>query len=501
MTIADLQFSRAAATAVLLGGADSHRFLDKRVLLTGDIAALSTPNGSEMARSAVQLLMRFCRNVSVAVPILLPVLAGDLRADGARFAWDSEPKFVSPDDGFDGYDAILSIGATVRPDLPWTAITSNGWLIRVSSGAKAIEGDCRQTNAVGALAAASFGVCEVFKRLIQLKPDLGEPLDGVTFSLWDYEFGSESTGPVLVEKMAADLMLNGAGAIGSAVVHLLARLRLAGRITVVDAQDYGDENWGTCLDLEREQVGDPKAVVAAARLGPALVARPFKAIVDDVRKVELGKNVPWPQVVINGLDKIDARHQAQGVWPDIAIDGALDADLQVRVSAHPWPGDVACLICTFKSPPGETAEAAAARVTGLSKASVADQERVLTEADVLTAAPERREGLRAKLGQRICSIVSEEIARSMSEAEVEKGFSPSVPFAACFSACMMVTELVRYLTHGEIRIRPSFQMSMLHGPENGQLLNDRRHPDCYCTRYGKYIDNHRQKRSREDKAA
>jgi len=501
MTGADLHFSRAAATAALLGGADSHRFMDKKVLLTGDRAVLSSANGAEMARSALQLLMRSCSNVSVAVPHLLPGLAGDLRVDGARFAWDSEPTFVSPDDGYNGYDAILSIGPDVRPDLPWTAITSNGWLVRVSSGATAIVGDCDQPNAVGALAAASIGVCEVFKRLIRLRPDLGELLDGVTFSLWDYEFAATAPGPALRERMAADLMLNGAGAIGSAAIHLLARLPLGGRITIVDNQDYGDENWGTCLDLERGQVGDPKAEVAAARVSPRLVPRPFKAMVDDVRTGELGQSVPWPKVVLNGLDKIDPRHHAQRIWPDIAIDGALDADLQVRVSAHPWPADVACLICTFKSPPGESAEAAAARVTGLSAASVANQDRDLTEADIEAAVQEKRDGLRTRLGEKICSIVSEEIAQSMSEAEVEEGFSPSVPFAACFSACMMVTELVRYLTDGEVRIRPSFQMSMLHGPENGQQLNDRRHADCYCVRYGKHIDDHRRERSQQEKAA
>ena len=501
MTAADMQFSRAAATAALLGGPDSHRFLDKSVLLTGDIAVLSTANGVEMARSALQLLMRSCRKVSVAVPHLLPGLAGDLRADGARFAWDTEPTFVSPDDGYDGYDAILSIGPDVRPGLPWTAITSNGWLVRVSSGPTAIASDCDQPNAVGALAAASIGVCEVFKRLIRLKPELGEPLDGVTFSLWDYEFGAVAPGPVLGERMVADLMLNGAGAIGSAVIHLLARLPVGGRITVVDNQDYGDENWGTCLDLERGPPDPPKAKTAAARLPHRLAADPFRATVDDIRKSELGQSVPWPKVVLNGLDKIDPRHHAQRIWPDIAIDGALDADLQVRVSAHPWRADVACLICTFKSPPGESAEAAAARVTGLSAASVADQDRELTETDIEAAAPQKRDALRARLGEKICSIVSEEIARSMSEAEVAEGFSPSVPFAACFSACMMVTELVRFLTEGEAQIRPSFQMSMLHGPETGQRLNDRRHADCYCVRYGKQIDDYRRKRIQQERAA
>lgn len=61
--------------------------------------------------------------------------------------------------------AILNVGTGVRPHLPWTAINSNGWVARVSSGPTALPADTDQSNPLAALMAASFGVTEVFKRV------------------------------------------------------------------------------------------------------------------------------------------------------------------------------------------------------------------------------------------------------------------------------------------------------------------------------------------------
>ena len=95
------------------------------------------------------------------------------------------------------FDAILSVGTAVKPGLPWTTINSNGWLARVSSGTRGLPADVAMENPVGALAAASLGVGEVFKRLIKLKPERGEMLDGFSFSLRSYRAGETDCGPAL----------------------------------------------------------------------------------------------------------------------------------------------------------------------------------------------------------------------------------------------------------------------------------------------------------------
>lgn len=477
--IDDLHRSRTVATVAALATGEEHRFTSKRVLLTGDREALLTANGADMARDALQLLMRISHIVDVALPPLTGSLRADLASDSERFAWDIVPQIVANDCDMTGYDAILSIGSTMRDDLPWTAVTASGWIASVTSGTRGIPSDCTRTNPITALAAASLGVCEVFKRLVDLRPELGELLDGAALSLWDYSLGGVD-GPDVPARLEAALMLNGAGAIGSAIAHLLARLPHVGELTVVDKQDYGPENWGTCLDLERSQVGKPKAEIVACRLQRGGNVHGLRSTIKAAAMNHLGTAAHWPDIILNGLDGIDARHEAQDIWPDLVIDGALDADLQVRVSAHQWSSDRACLRCLYQHPPGETAVVEQMRVTGLSLSSLQNLARPLTEEDIAAADPARQADLRPQLGKPVCSIVSEEMARAMSQSQQVEGFSPSVPFAACFSASLVVTELVRYLVTGEVQVRPLWQVSMLMGPGTAQLLADKRHAGCLC---------------------
>lgn len=494
--------SRVEATIAALAADGAARarsgFAGRRVLLTGDTGALETMNGLEMARSALQLLMRLGVHIDIALPA--GPLVTQLAEDGLQYAWDDQPKLVAGDPSFGVYDAVLSVGATLRPELPWTAITASGWLARVSSGATAIEPDCDRFNPVAALAAASLGVCDVFKRLIDVRPERGQLLDGVTLSLWDHEVGG-SAGPDLPPSLDANVMIDGAGAIGSAIVHVMALLPLQGHVTLVDKQSYGEENWGTCLDLERRQVGEAKADVAAARLCDTVTAKPYEMTIKAAAATKLGQEVPWPNILLNGLDGIDARHEAQDVWPDMVIDGALDADLQVRVSAHPWDSGTACLRCLYRHPPGkEDSKVAAARMTGLAIESLDQQDRVPTDRDIALAEPRARTALvNAKQNnQKICSVVND--IQSMSQAQQPKGFSPSVPFAASFSACLVVTEFIRFVTTGAVGVHPLFQLSLLQGPENAQLLPDVRHADCTCTTQRALIERYRASRSTNPEA-
>ena len=74
-----------------------------------------------------------------------------------------------------------------------------------------------------------------------------------------------------------------------------------------------------------------------------------------------------------------------------------------------------------------------------------DAEGIVTEADVDSAPAERQEWLRERIGQKVCSVVSEGVARQISMDEQRKGFAPSVPFVATMSACMVVGELVKFV--------------------------------------------------------
>jgi hypothetical protein len=57
-------------------------------------------------------------------------------------------------------------------------------------------------------------------------------------------------------------------------------------------------------------------------------------------------------------------------------------------------------------------------------------------------AHEKREFLKTKLGNPICSVVQEAMAQQISAEQLEQVFQPSVPFVTCFSVCMVVSEAI-----------------------------------------------------------
>src|ERR1700722_8394617 len=71
MTMGDeLRYSRPQKTAEALGelAEDRHRFLEKKVLLTGEEACLVTSNGEGCLLDALRLLVRISRNLTVRLP-------------------------------------------------------------------------------------------------------------------------------------------------------------------------------------------------------------------------------------------------------------------------------------------------------------------------------------------------------------------------------------------------------------------------------------------------
>lgn len=470
------EFSRIAATAATLGddAADRHRFLDKHVLLTGEADFLQTANGHHSLLAALYLLPRICANVAVALP------EGDLldeaRAVAARIAFRQQIRFVLPGSEADSFDSILSVGTRVHPGRPWTVFHNDGWLARVSSGFD-LRTPIGRTNPISALAAASLGVADTFKRLLGLRPSRGQLCDGLSWSLATYGVDADDVGPELPDNLPLDLLLGGAGAIGNGILFLLSRLPLRGRVLVVDAQKFGPENLGTCMLMGAEDLGTPKVVLAERLLGGDVVAKGFHEPLESFIR-RLGSEMPYPKTIVGALDNIDGRHSLQDLWPDLMLDGAIGPFL-CQASRHPIEGDVACARCLFRHPAGERAEVVASRATGLAIDRAAMPDAIVEAADVAAAPPAKRDWLAGQLGKPICSVVSEATTRELSKAKRD-GFEPSVPFVATLASSMVVAELVKAATHVDSVIEPRFQFDVLRGPATGQLLPQERRRDCIC---------------------
>jgi len=484
-----LSRSRVVATVESLGhdAADAHRFAEKRVLLTGEAPVLATPNGRMCLLSSLRLLVRISRDVTVALPGGLDALDEECRDVAEAIAFGGRPvRFVPAfGRGVGDYDAVLSVGTLARPGEPWTVIHADGWLARVSSGGRDLPTPRGLANPIAALAAACLGVGEVFKRLIELKPERGVLLDGVSWSLYSYALTEQETGPALPVEIPTDLLLVGAGAIGNGLIYLLGELPCRGRASIVDSQKYGEENLGTCLLIGPAEVGADKALFGERVLGGRLVVKGFVEKLD-LFAARLGCEVPYPNVVLAGLDNIEARHAVQDIWPDLAIDGAIGTFL-CQVGRHPFEDDVGCLRCVFREPPGEAAEVRGGRASGLTTTRAAAAETVVAEGDVLTAPPEKRAWLAERVGRPVCSVVQEAIAAEISSAPTMR-FSPSVPFVACLSACMVASEFVKAAAGWQTVAEPRVQLDLLRGPASMMTIEQTRRRTCVCVERRRNIE-------------
>jgi hypothetical protein len=474
-----LEHSRIIATANSLGAmaGDCHSFTDKAVLLIGDYEVLATRNGSECFLCCVRLLMRMVTKLTICLPKSGPLADAVLR-EVDRIAGDAKPEVKVGDSvELSGFDAILCVGTTGKSGLPWTVVNSNGWLVRVSSLGQSISAECSQWNPIGALGAACFGVAEVFKRLIVLRPERGELSPARPFSFYDYS-ETENPGPELPSKILVDLVLFGAGAIGNGIVHLLSGLPIVGKADVVDRQVFQVENQGTCFLIGPREMGISKAQWASGVLrSPKLTSGWLQGSVEDYL-AQCSKTFQFPRLALDGLDNIPGRRSVQGMWPDQVIDGAIGPTI-CEVTVHPWDSGYSCLRCDFREPDVDAAEVQA-QASGLAPVRLASPFSVIDEADVAAAPEELKAWLRSRRGKQVCSVVSEAVLESISQVKQRQGFEPSAPFVACLSSCMVVGEMVRYCANWPAVLQTGFQFDTLVGPQNGIRKIHHRKEDCEC---------------------
>ena len=101
----------------------------------------------------------------------------------------------------------------------------------------------------------------------------------------------------------------GVGAIGNGVVHLLDSLPVSGAAFFVDKQKFAKENLGTCILIGPGDLDTPKAVFAAKLLESKLTTRGFPQDLAEFTATTI-KELPYPKIVLNGLDGIDLSIQA-----------------------------------------------------------------------------------------------------------------------------------------------------------------------------------------------
>jgi molybdopterin/thiamine biosynthesis adenylyltransferase len=391
-----------------------------------------------------------------------------------------------------GFAAILNIGWTVREHLPWTAVNSNGWIARVSSGPDPLPTDMGQPNPIAALMAASLGISEVFKRVYELPAVTAPLLNRVEFSLFDFSQTPMGAGPNLPDSPSLpDTVLVGAGAIGNGLVLLLSQMNCRGRLHVVDLDKFADGNLGTCVLLDDVSwLGEAKAELLSQWLSRnsklhvthdhtgVAIARSSNAVT--AMRVDL---------VLNGLDDVEARHDAQMMWPRVLVDGGINAIGAAAVTYRLDRQGAACLRCMFELPSLD-ATRTQMETSGLSQRALADLSQPLSEEDIAEADEARRPWLcemRAK-GKNRCAVVSEAVSKRLGLGLADR-FEPSAPFVATAAASLVLAQAVKSLFVPESAYVHRFQIeSLFMGPDSSTSTLRPANESCVCVVNRKTID-------------
>ena len=297
--------------------------------------------------------------------------------------------------------------------------------------------------------------------------------------MYTYRYGDIDIGPVIPVNILVDFHVYGVGAIGNGVIYLLGELPIKGVINIVDKQNFQPENLGTCILIGPDDLNKEKALFCEKYLNKrGYKVNSYSESIQDFSK-KIGSDVAYPKIVMNAFDNIDARHSVQDMWPDLIIDGAI-SDFGCQVSSHPWEEDTACLRCLFKKPLSESSEEILSKLTGLSVKRSQEALTNINKKDIDMAPKNKQEWLRKQIGKQICSVVQDAVTNAISNEEQEKDFEPSVPFVACLSACMMVSELIKKSTGVKQTFETRYQMDILHGPVYGMEYPQGRTHDCVC---------------------
>ncbi len=281
--------------------------------------------------------------------------------------------------------------------------------------------------------------------------------------------------PMLPAGTKLDLGLVGNGAIGTAHALIIGGLDLTGSHGLLaDPEAYARENvgtysLGTIADADARR---PKVDLAAAAMPGWIINRIQRSISAVIAKIDAGE-MPWPPVVLTGLDSIEARHDAQGLWPERLIDAATGDTV---VGLHDVVPGGPCLRCLMPVPAarGSSAQALADEL-GLPVDLVMRGDVDLAEQHLANLTVKQRERLAPFVGKPICGLAG---ALGLN-GDSEETYRPSVPFVSQQAACLGVGRLMASVI-GVTGLPNVVQYNTLIGPQSMTRLHRRATPGCYC---------------------
>lgn len=344
-----------------------------RITLAQEWAA--SPAGQLLATCLVNLLVRqvgIVGAIELEIPdarlkVWLPCTVPD-RALGAALkslaSWATGDRVrVSCGTEATKADLVIAIGAA-----PGTCdecgrkavyVYGCGWRawIGVQPLSETVSGS-ESSNPLGPFLAAALVAGEVFKHC----RGLGKFLMGNGYSLWTGETASSwcgiDDGPELQGRTLQPIHVIGAGAVGNDIAYVLACACLADAYVIVIDDDFYDwTNLNRCLlaGVEDLQAGERPAKckvssVSAQLERASVLAYAFEGTVRDYvlapkpgLRADVALSLEFP-IVLSCVDRAVSRHDIQGLWPRLLLDGST-LGLRAKTNAYRLREGAPCLAC------------------------------------------------------------------------------------------------------------------------------------------------------------
>lgn len=447
-------------------------FMAARVLVSVSAAALTAPNGWLAFATAANMITRFVGRVDLEVVGLthqeserwidrVNVLVEDLRSIDTR-----PEKVVSqliPGTDREAYSVHLHVAdgpVNFAPGAYGLSITCSAWECSLLAGAPAGRVVPSHTP-FGGLAAACFGVAEVFKAVLVRSADEEERprlqrrlVRSVSYSTWTAAW----TDFLSDEDVAwsADLSLNlsqlvqvGAGAVGNATALAFAAWSaFSGVPRLLDTKVVDTLNLNRCMLFRERHVGLPKVTVVAQETERAEFSWRATEQLFDARREEAS----W--LILSTVDNNEVRHQMQEALPAWLVQGSTNGT-QVAVSVHSAVDDRSCLVCRHPDPAtgtvkhrALTVEETSARLgviaevieSGFYKGSMAITPEFLAVVRASDPALATFFEEEAALGRDLCGAVGNFRLRFGIASGPDE---PSVPFASTFAGVQAAAEVAK----------------------------------------------------------
>jgi len=317
----------------------------------------------------------------------------------------------------------------------------------------------------GGLAAACFGVAEVFKSILVRAAEgeavgsrfRGRLVKEYEFSTWYAErtregaqcLGAAQPPPVLPALSVAGLLQIGAGAVGNGSLLAFSALEgLVGVLPVFDSKTVDVKNLNRCLYFREADVGSPKVEVVSARASRRDLRIDGR---NELFRPGMGGG-GW--LYVSTVDNNEVRHVMQEALPKYIVQGATSST-NVAVSVHTGVDGASCLMCRhperaqglIRQVPLSIDEAAT-RIGMPAEVVLSSQFHGSGEisrefiARVKAADPEAAKFFEGALatGHDLCGAIGDFRARYGFTIGPEE---PSVPFASVFGGVQAAAEAVK----------------------------------------------------------